>query len=132
MRKATILVIEDVALERKLYSHALESRGYRVVSADSGLSGLRLAQETPPDLMLLDIRMPGLSGFDVVAMIKAHARFRHVPVIALTGSIDDFDEWEILARGFDGLLAKPVAMADLFELADRSLRPETEISLGAA
>lgn len=81
---STIMVIDDEASLRKVVSRRLQQEGYRVLCADSGESGLRMAEEALPDLILLDIMMPKMKGRDVCAQLKANPKTAHIPVIFLT------------------------------------------------
>lgn len=100
----TILVIEDEALIQDLFISLLEVEGYTVLAADDGLEGVRLALEHRPDLVLSDLSLPGLNGFQVVEQLRPHG----LKVIAVTAHSRSDDIEKIEAAGFTGYLAKPV------------------------
>ncbi|GAB4419135.1 MAG: response regulator [Anaerolineae bacterium] len=111
-----ILHIDDSAEIRELIHRVLSSYGYHVVHAEDGLNGLNLVSQLKPDLVLLDLQMPGMSGFDVVKQIKANPELGQIPVIAFTGSVVPDDHAQLLAVGFDDFLAKPPSISDLLKI----------------
>lgn len=111
-----ILHIDDSAEIRELVHRVLSSYGYHVVQAEDGLNGLNLVSQLKPDLVLLDLQMPGISGFDVVKQIKANPELGQIPVIAFTGSVVPDDRAQLLAAGFDDFLAKPPSILDLLKI----------------
>jgi two-component system, cell cycle response regulator DivK len=104
----TILVVEDNATNMKLSTFLLESAGYTVVAATSAETGLTLAREGHPDLILMDIQLPGMDGLEATAQLKRDDSTREIPVIALTALAMKGDEERILAAGCDGYIAKPM------------------------
>ncbi len=110
---ATILVIEDNRANMTLASFLLESAGHTVLCATSGEAGLTLAREQRPDLILLDIQLPGMDGFQALALLKQHEATRAIPVVALTALAMKGDEERIRAAGCDGYIAKPIYYAEL-------------------
>lgn len=111
-----ILHIDDSAEIRELVHRVLSSSGYHVVQAEDGLNGLNMVSQLKPDLVLLDLQMPGMSGFDVVKQIKANLELGQIPVIAFTGSVVPDDRAQLLAAGFDDFLAKPPSISDLLKI----------------
>jgi CheY-like chemotaxis protein len=105
---ATILVVEDNRLNLELVTDLLESAGHRVRTAASAEEGLRLAAEERPDLILMDIRLPGMDGHAAVRILKQSAAMRAIPTIALTAQAMKGDEATAKASGFDGYLSKPI------------------------
>ena len=105
---ATILVVEDNATNMKLSTFLLESADHTVIAATSAEIGLTLARETRPDLILMDIQLPGMDGLEATALLKADEATRDIPVIALTALAMKGDEERILAAGCDGYIAKPL------------------------
>jgi two-component system, cell cycle response regulator DivK len=105
---ATILVVEDNAMNMKLSTFLLESADYTVVSATNAETGLTLAREGHPDLILMDIQLPGMDGLQATALLKADDATSDIPVIALTALAMKGDEERILAAGCDGYIAKPL------------------------
>ena len=104
----TILVVEDNATNMKLSTFLLESADYTVLAAANAEIGLALAREGHPDLILMDIQLPGMDGLQATALLKAGDDTRDIPVIALTALAMKGDEERILAAGCDGYIAKPL------------------------
>ena len=104
----TILVVEDNATNMKLSTFLLESADYTVLAAANAEIGLALAREGHPDLILMDIQLPGMDGLQATALLKAGEDTRDIPVIALTALAMKGDEERILAAGCDGYIAKPL------------------------
>ena len=109
---STILVVEDNATNMTLSTFLLESAGHTVVAATSAEAGLTLALECRPDLILMDIQLPGMDGLQATALLKGNAATRGIPVIALTALAMKGDEERIRAAGCDGYIAKPLAYKD--------------------
>ena len=109
---ATILIIEDNAANMKLARFLLESAGHAVVSATNAEAGLTLARGGRPDLILMDIQLPGMDGLEATALLKQDPCTRAVPVIALTALAMKGDEERIRAAGCDGYIAKPMRYQD--------------------
>ncbi|MBI1899253.1 MAG: response regulator [Acidobacteria bacterium] len=109
----TILVADDMPNGRELMRTVLERAGYSVVEAANGFEALEKVQSLSPDLVLLDVQMPGLNGFDVIARLRADERLRQLPVVALTAYAMQADREKALAAGFTSYLSKPVSLAAL-------------------
>jgi two-component system, cell cycle response regulator DivK len=107
-----ILVVEDNATNMRLSTFLLESAGHTVVAATSAEMGLTLALECRPDLILMDIQLPGMDGLQATALLKKNEATRGIPVIALTALAMKGDEERIRAAGCDGYIAKPLAYKD--------------------
>jgi putative two-component system response regulator len=112
-RPPTVLVAEDDDAGRALVQTLLEQSGYSILTAADGLSGLRLAREHEPDVIVLDVGLPGLSGLDLTRKLRQAAPTRTIPIILLTGhaSIDDMAEG--LDAGADDFVAKPFQRVEL-------------------
>ena len=106
--RARVLVVEDSEAIRTAFTILLEECGYAVAAAATGADALRLASEASPDLVLLDLGLPDLTGLDVVRRLKADPATRRIPVVALTGRDDDADREALLAAGCAAYLLKPV------------------------
>lgn len=103
-----ILVVEDNALNLELATELLRHAGYAVVQARSAEDGLRLARHERPDLILLDVRLPGMDGLTAVKALKLDASTRHIPTVAMTAQAMKGDEEAARAAGFDAYVTKPI------------------------
>jgi CheY-like chemotaxis protein len=120
--KASILLIEDNELNRDMLRRRLERRGYAVAEAVDGLTGLAAAKASPPDLVLMDLRLPDLDGREVTRRLRADAATANVPVIALTAHAMEGDRDAALEAGCDDYDTKPVDLARLVEKIEKLLR----------
>ena len=116
--RRTVLVVEDDALLRRMISIFLCAAGYRVCAAEDGLSGLALARDERPDLVLLDLMLPELDGREVLRRIKGDARTAAIPVLVLTASVDPPLTERALRLGATRFLAKPIDSRMLVEHVD--------------
>jgi CheY-like chemotaxis protein len=105
---ATILVVDDDARNRKLLETLLNAEGYRVICADSGRAALDAALAHTPDLVLLDLMMPDLDGFDVVRRMRAEPSVKSVPLVVVTALDDPGSNARLASVGVDGVLHKPI------------------------
>jgi two-component system, cell cycle response regulator DivK len=105
---ATVLIIEDNAINMTLAIFLLQSAGHTVLSARDGEAGLKLARSERPDLILMDIQLPGMDGLEATGVLKRDEATRAIPVIALTALAMKGDEERIRAAGCDGYVAKPM------------------------
>ena len=105
---ATILVVEDNAANMKLVVFLLQSAGHTALSVTDAEAGLKLARDERPDLILLDIQLPGMDGLQAIALLKEDPATREIPVIALTALAMKGDEARIRAAGCDDYIAKPI------------------------
>jgi two-component system cell cycle response regulator DivK len=106
---AKVLVVEDNPANLTLATFLLQSAGHTVLSARDAESGLALARVEQPDLVLMDIQLPGMDGLEATALLKRDPSTRAIPVIALTALAMKGDEQRILAAGCDGYIGKPLA-----------------------
>jgi CheY-like chemotaxis protein len=119
--KTLILIADDRASSRELLRLVLERAGYAVIEAEDGHQALDRARSQHPDLVLLDLQMPGLDGYGVLAALRSEARFESLPALALTASAMRGDRERILAAGFTDYLAKPAGPEILRETVARLL-----------
>jgi two-component system cell cycle response regulator DivK len=119
---ATILVVEDNPANMKLAVLVLETAGHTVLSATDAEGGLALARGEQPDLILMDIQLPGMDGLEVVAQLKRDDSTRAIPVIALTALAMKGDEERIRAAGCEGYVAKPMHYAALLATISTHLK----------
>jgi two-component system cell cycle response regulator DivK len=106
---AKVLVVEDNPANMTLATFLLQSAGHTVLSARDAETGLALARVEQPDLVLMDIQLPGMDGLEATALLKSDPSTRAIPVVALTALAMLGDEQRILAAGCDGYIAKPLA-----------------------
>ncbi|MFN8374624.1 MAG: response regulator [Anaerolineae bacterium] len=111
-----ILCVEDNPQNMRLVRKMLGSVGYNILEASDGLSGLRIAAEEMPDLILMDINLPDIDGMEATQRIKADTLLAHIPVIALTANAMPGDRERFLQAGCDGYLSKPITKSELIAL----------------
>jgi two-component system, cell cycle response regulator DivK len=112
---ATVLVVEDNPANMTLATFLLKSAGYAVLTATDAEAGLALARGEQPDLVLMDIQLPGMDGLQACALLKKDTATRDIPVIALTALAMKGDEERIRAAGCDGYIAKPLAYREFLK-----------------
>jgi two-component system cell cycle response regulator DivK len=115
----TVLVVEDDHVSTKLFREALEAHGYNVLQAKDGMEGWRMAREHRPDLILMDIRLPGVSGLDVTKWLKTDETLKSIPVIAITAFAMEGDEEKMLEGGCDAYIPKPISVSDFLQTVER-------------
>lgn len=106
--KARILLIEDNLQNRYLARFLLEQRGHEVFQAETGPMGLQLAAEVRPDLILLDIQLPGMDGHDLAGTLKRDPQLKSIPIVAVTSYAMAGDREKCLAAGAEGYIEKPI------------------------
>ena len=117
-----ILVVEDNERSLKLERDVLQLHGYQTIEARTAEEGLVLAAERLPDLILMDIRLPGIDGVTALGQLRADSRTAAIPVIALTSSAMRADDERFQQAGFDGYLAKPIDFRQLVQEVDARCR----------
>jgi len=105
---ARVLIIEDNPINRELLDYLLRAHGFETLNAVNGHVGFDIACRELPDLILCDVQMPGMDGFEFLALAKGHEPLRRIPLLAVTALAMVGDRDRILARGFDGYVAKPI------------------------
>jgi len=111
----TVLVVEDNELNMKLFHDLLEANGYNIVQTRSGLEAIDLAREHRPDLILMDIQLPEVSGLEVTKWIKEDDDLRTIPVIAVTAFAMKGDEERIRQGGCEAYLSKPISVSKFID-----------------
>lgn len=117
-----LLVADDKATSRELIRSVLEDCGYAITEASDGIEALRYAREIEPDLIILDLHMPGVDGFGVLAELRRDGRFAATPIMALTASAMQGDRERALAAGFDSYVSKPIPLPTLRAEVERLVR----------
>ncbi len=115
----TVLVVEDNDQNRMLSHALLEAKGYSVLEAATGMEGWRIAHEQHPDIILMDIQLPDISGLEVANWLKNDKYLGTIPVVAITILASDRERKKILAGGCDGHIAKPISVANFLETVER-------------
>ncbi len=122
--KLKILVVEDNPVNLELFTDFLNVGGYECIRTPKGEDAIELARKEDPDLVLLDIQLPGVDGLTVVKDLKAHDATKHIRIIALTAYAMKGDREMFLEKGFDGYMAKPIKMKEFLEAIEGYLRNE--------
>jgi two-component system cell cycle response regulator DivK len=118
----TVLVVEDNELNMKLFHDLLEAHGYNILQTKDGMEALRLAREHRPDLILMDIQLPEVSGLEVTKWIKEDENLKSIPVIAVTAFAMKGDEEKIREGGCEAYIAKPISVTSFLQTVQRYLR----------
>ena len=116
---STVLIVEDNDKNMKLARDVLQVKGYQTLEAVTGEEGVKLAREKNPDLVLMDIQLPGINGIEAFKQLRADAKTKAIPVIALTASVTPTDRSAINAAGFDAFLGKPINLKEFLETVKR-------------
>jgi two-component system cell cycle response regulator DivK len=119
-----VLIVEDNEKNLKLVRDVLQVKGYSTLEAGTAEDGIRLAHECKPDLILMDIHLPGISGIDALKILRSDAATAAIPVIAVTASVMQQDRKQITEAGFDAYVGKPINIREFLDavrsmLADR-------------
>ncbi|HEY0529780.1 MAG TPA: response regulator [Gemmatimonadaceae bacterium] len=118
---ATVLVIEDNPANMTLAVFLLKSKGHTVLTATDAEGGLTIARDQQPELILMDIQLPGMDGLRATGLLKEGEDTRAIPVVALTALAMKGDEERIRAAGCDGYIAKPIRYKDFLETVEATL-----------
>jgi two-component system cell cycle response regulator DivK len=111
----TVLVVEDNELNMKLFHDLLEANGYGILQTRDGMEALRMARKHRPDLILMDIQLPEVSGLEVTKWIKEDDALKEIPVVAVTAFAMKGDEQKIREGGCEAYIAKPISVTDFLE-----------------
>lgn len=117
----TVLIVEDNELNMKLFHDLLESQGYATLQTRDGIDALKIARENRPDLILMDIQLPEVSGLEVAKWIKEDDNLKAIPIIAVTAFAMKGDEEKIRQGGCEAYLAKPISVAKFLETVQKFL-----------
>ena len=119
----TVMIVEDNELNMKLFNDLLESRGYGTIQTRNGFEALDLARAHHPDLILMDIQLPEVSGLEVTKWLKEDEALADIPVIAVTAFAMKGDEERILQGGCEGYISKPISVSHFLETIERYIGP---------
>lgn len=117
----TVLVVEDNELNMKLFHDLLEAHGYNILQTKDGVEALRIARQHHPDLILMDIQLPEVSGLEVTKWIKEDDVLRTIPVVAVTAFAMKGDEEKIREGGCEAYISKPISVTHFLETVQRFL-----------
>ena len=120
----TVLVVEDNELNKKLFHDLLEAHGIDTIETDNGNEVLDLAREHNPDLILMDIQLPEVSGLEVTKWLKSDEELKKIPVIAVTAFAMKGDEQKIREGGCEDYISKPISVTHFIEVIQKYLNPD--------
>jgi two-component system cell cycle response regulator DivK len=115
----TVLIVEDNELNMKLFEDLLEAHGYNTVQTNDGRKVLGIVREKMPDLIIMDIQLPEISGLEVTALLKKEDDLKHIPVIAVTAFAMKGDEEKIRQGGCEDYIAKPISVMDFITVVKK-------------
>ncbi len=118
---SVILIIEDNERNLKLVRDVLQVKGYETLEAVTGEDGVKLAVEKKPDLVLMDIQLPGINGIEALGQLRANPVTEKIPVIAVTASVMQQDRKMITAAGFDAYVGKPINLKEFLDAVRHTL-----------
>jgi two-component system, cell cycle response regulator DivK len=118
---SVILIVEDNPRNMKLVRDVLQVKGHATLEATTGEEGVALATQKLPDLVLMDIQLPGINGIQALAQLRANATTAKIPVIAVTASVMQQDRKLITEAGFDGYIGKPINLAEFLQTVNAQL-----------
>ena len=121
MMSKKVLIVEDNELNMKLFHDLLDSQGYETLQTREGLQALALAREHRPDLILMDIQLPEISGLEVTKWLKDDEELSHIPVIAVTAFAMKGDEERIRQGGCEAYISKPISVMHFLEVVRKHL-----------
>ena len=121
MANELILIVEDNEQNQKLAGDVLRFKGFRVLVAETAEIGVPMALKEKPDLVLMDIHLPGMNGIEALAKLRADPDTRAIPVFAFTASVMPQDRREITSAGFDGFLSKPINLKEFLETINAAM-----------
>ena len=122
MTTARILLVEDNPMNRRVIEFILKAQGYTVIEARDGQEALEMLKDVAPDLILMDLQLPGLDGFSATRMIKGNPATKHVPVVALTAYAMSGDAERAREAGCDGYITKPIDPDDFPQIVATYLK----------
>lgn len=124
--KQTVLIVEDNALNMRLFSDLLEATGYDTLKCSDGAKAVGLALEEKPDLIVMDIQLPEVSGLDITRWLKDDERTQNIPVLAVTAFAMRTDEMLVREAGCEGYLSKPIQVRSFLNTVDSLVKGEKQ------
>jgi two-component system cell cycle response regulator DivK len=121
IKKKTILIVEDNELNLKLFRDLLDAHGYKTVETKDGMEAIRLARAEQPDLILMDIQLPEMSGLEVTRRLKTDVSSCDIPIVAVTAFAMKDDEEKILRAGCQAYISKPISITHFIDTVKRFL-----------
>ena len=120
-----VLIVEDNDKNLELVRDILQAKGYRTLEAGTAEDGLEIAKGQAPDLILMDIQLPGMSGIEGLRALRAEPATAGIPVVAITASVMQADREQIMRAGFDGFIEKPITVRSFLEVVVGVLQART-------
>ena len=117
-----VLIIEDNEKNLKLVRDVLQVKGYETLEARSAEEGLKIAHAQTPQLILMDIQLPGMNGIEALKALRAEPGTAGIPVVAITASVMQSDRQEIINAGFDGFIEKPITVRTFMDAVEAALK----------
>ncbi len=119
-----ILIVEDNDLNLKLFRDLLDAHGYETIETKDGIEAIRFASTQRPDLILMDIQLPEISGLDITRKIKSDPAIQHIPIIAVTAFAMKDDEQKIMSAGCEAYISKPISIVPFMKTVKKFLGEE--------
>ncbi|MDB9374245.1 response regulator transcription factor [Nodularia sphaerocarpa] len=119
---STVLIVEDSMAQREMMTDLLEASGLTVTHANDGLEALAAIETSPPDLVILDIVMPRMNGYELCRRLKSHPKTQNVPVVICSGNSQEFDRYWGMKQGADAYIGKPFQETELVGIVKQLLR----------
>jgi len=117
-----ILVVEDNELNQKLFTDLLEAHNYEVIQTKDGREAVALAGKERPEVIIMDIQLPNISGIEVIKLLKADKNTKDIPILAVTAFAMQDDEEQILASGCEAYMSKPISIVEFIEKINQILK----------
>jgi len=117
-----VLIIEDNDKNLELVRDILQAKGFRTLEAGTAEDGIAIARAQSPDLVLMDIQLPGMGGIEALRALRDHPATAVLPVVAITASVMKADREQIMRAGFDGFIEKPITVRSFLEAVEAALR----------
>ncbi|HYW17983.1 MAG TPA: response regulator [Nodularia sp. (in: cyanobacteria)] len=119
---STVLIVEDSMAQREIMTDLLKASGFTVTHAKDGIEALEVIETDTPDLVILDIVMPRMNGYELCRRLKSHPKTQNVPVVICSGNSEEFDRYWGMKQGADAYIGKPFPPSELVEIVKKVLR----------